>query len=111
MIELNEMPGVPDKTKIRAWCIERALLVAGEQSAAEVIGIGKMLENYITTGDLEEEVLFAAYNEGASESRFEVKNAVEEWLSNVDLDDLFLTKGWMLRLPNQAPEVTSFERE
>lgn len=28
-------------------------------------------------------------------ARLEVKKAVEEWFSNVDLDDLFITKGWM----------------
>lgn len=27
-------------------------------------------------------------------ARLEVKQAVEEWFSNVDLDDLFAVKGW-----------------
>lgn len=29
-----------------------------------------------------------------SKARFEVKEAVEDWFSNVDLSDLFRTKGW-----------------
>lgn len=31
-------------------------------------------------------------------ARLEVREAVEEWFSNVDLDDMFRTKGWTERL-------------
>lgn len=38
--------------------------------------------------------VFAAVLQMLAEARIEVKDAVEEWFTNVSLDDLFSVKGW-----------------
>lgn len=48
------------------------------------------------------------YEEGLAAGRAEVKAAVEEWFTDVSLDDLFAVKGW--RLGAEYAVAVAFER-
>jgi hypothetical protein len=92
--------------QIRAWSVEQSidLLRDAPLPMQSIIEMSKMIEDYVTNGDISG-VIQNAVEEGYSEGRFEVKAAVEEWFSNVDLDDLFRTKGWLAKEEEGAPDA------
>lgn len=81
--------------QVRAYSIEKALnyLNNAFESGETLIIVAKLIEDYVVNGDLTS-VVSSLVEEGLTEGRFEVKEAVEEWFSGVNLDDMFQVKGW-----------------
>lgn len=96
MIDLRATSITKDEL-LRAWCIEKTIesSLFRDASGQEIVNIAQMLDHFVKEGEVGPEATRAVYDEGAREARFEVKEAVEEWYSVVDLGDLFKTKGWM----------------
>lgn len=112
MFDFNDVTMANTDQRIRAWSVEQAIDFIGvEVPCEQVITFAKMIEDYVTNGDVTG-VIHAAVEEGLSEGRFEVKEAAEAWFSNIDLDDLFKSRGWIDEKGkvNPEPEVTSFDR-
>lgn len=96
MIDFIDIRSGTKSEQIRAYSVERSIELVGIGGSAEaVICVSKMLEDYITTGEMPSNAITAAVEEGYGEGRFEVKEAVESWFDNVDLDDLFKARGWV----------------
>lgn len=99
MFDFSDVHAALKDEQIRAWSVEQALDLIGRLPVhktvpyQDAITISKMIEDYVKNGDVTG-VIQTAVEEGYSEGRFEVKEAVEEWFSNIDLTDLFATKGW-----------------
>jgi hypothetical protein len=99
MIDLERLQAISKAELVRAFCVEKTLENAPlGTDGATIVNVSKMIEDFITNGDTSGTIT-TAVEEGYREGRFEVKEAVEEWFSNVDLKDLFVTKGWMRNLP------------
>ena len=111
MFDFADIRAASRDQQIRAWAIEESTEFLASTGCAyqDVIVLAKMIEDFVQHGDVTG-VIQAAVEEGYAEGRFEVKEAVEQWFSNVDLDDLFQSKGWSKSGPEPAPEETSFSR-
>lgn len=104
-MDFSEIRTASRDQQIRAYSVEQSTLFLRDHGMdppyQDLINLSKMVEDYITHGDVFG-VIQTAVEEGYSEGRLEVKEAVEEWFSNVDLDDLFKTKGWIKPLPQEG---------
>lgn len=94
--------------QVRAWSVEQAIEFHRDGTSigigmtfTDLISLSKMIEDYITHGDVSNSIT-TAVDEGVREGRFEVKQEVEKWFANVDLDDLFRTKGWFVNEPQEG---------
>lgn len=94
-MDFNEIRTPTSDQRVRAWCIDKALEHGRDKylHGEDVVHIAKMIEDYVNTGDVSGTIA-TAVQEGRIEGRFEVKSEVEEWYSNISLDDLFQVKGW-----------------
>lgn len=98
-MDFKEIATASPVQQIRAWSIEKALEYSHSHretygTAESIITAAKMFEDYVMNGDVSP-VITAAIEEGLIEGRFEVKEKVEEWFSDVALDDLFKVEGWV----------------
>ena len=95
MFDFSDVRAATKDQQIRAWAIEEStdFLTATGCAYQDVIVLAKMIEDFVQHGDVTG-VIQAAIEEGYSEGHFEVKEAVEQWFGNIDLNDLFQTKGW-----------------
>lgn len=92
---------------LRGYAVERAIEVVypgAHSSAQDVLNVAKMIEDYITTGEVTGTIQ-AAVEEGYSEGRLEVKQLIETEIpvfdsygneTFLDLTALFVNKGWMI---------------
>lgn len=100
MYDFSDVQYAPKSEQVRAWSVEQAIEfhrdgtnVGVGMTFANLISLSKMIEDFVVNGDTTSSIT-SAVEEGVSEGRFEVKELVESWFSDVDLDDLFRTKGW-----------------
>lgn len=95
MFDFDDVKSASKEERVRAWAVEQSVDVLRSELTPyqDVIVLAKMIEDYVVNGDVTG-VIQAAVEEGYSEGRFEVKEEVERWFTNVDLYDLFASKGW-----------------
>lgn len=103
MYDFRDIGAATTDQQIRAWSVEQAIdaLRMVPFAHQDVVTLAKVIEDYVSNGDVSG-VIQSAVEEGYSEGRFEVKEAVEEWFSDVDLNDLFQTKGWAINHPEEG---------
>ena len=72
--------------QVRAWAIERAI---------EHLGYGSRPRELVACASLIEDYVLGDRSIAVNEMLMDVKNSVEEWFTNVDLTDLYKSRGWI----------------
>lgn len=100
MFDFRDVAAASKAEQIRAFAVEQTIEFHRDQTSLGVgfttgdfLNMTKCIEDYIHHGDTGNSII-SAIEEGYNEGRFQVKEAVEEWYTNVDLNDLFSSKGW-----------------
>lgn len=105
MYDFNDIHAASKSEQIRAYSVERALehfqINRDAPSGQELICLAKMVEDYVTNGDVTGAIT-TAVEEGYSEGRYEVYEALRNQgvpLTQTELRNLFIEKGWMPNRP------------
>ena len=117
MYNFSEVRPTNKDQQIRAWCVEKSIdhLRNTDVSYQGVITLSKMIEDYVTNGDVTG-VIQTAVEEGYSEGRFEAADALVEDLVvlgeggiPVDVSEtvqsIFQFRGWIRPQNDDATET------